>query len=252
MLGLDGALPPNTNLMYGLSELRGYSAVETPAYLRFLSATGPFFQPQPSFRTLYFSNYASPLVDLANVRFVLSQRPIAHPKLILVSSTGDALIYENRQTLDRAFLVFQTRPLTDRAAEAALRDPGFEPRAVAVVEPDGPRLAGPADATARVAVSAYEPERVVVDVSSDHEGLLVLSDAWYPGWTATVDGVPARIHRTNLFLRGVRIAPGSHRVRFDYAPLSFRLGLAVSAVAGAASLALGATGSRRWWRNRPD
>jgi hypothetical protein len=250
VLALDGALPPNTNLMYGLSDLRGYSAVETPAFHRFLAATGPFPQPQSNFRTLYFSNHASPLVDLANVRFVLSERPLAHPKLALANAGADMLVYENRHSLDRAFLVFQTRPMDDHAAAEALRDPGFEPRAVAVVESDGPRLAGPAATRARATVTRYEPEHVDVDVSSDGAALLILSDAWYRGWVATVDGAPTRIYRTNLFLRGVPIAPGEHRVRFDYVPRAFRLGLGISATAVAASLALGVVGARSWWRRR--
>ena len=49
-------------------------------------------------------------------------------------------------------------------------------------------------------------------------GILVLSEAWFPGWVATVDDAPAEILRADYVLRGVALAAGSHRVRFEYRP----------------------------------
>jgi uncharacterized membrane protein YfhO len=58
--------------------------------------------------------------------------------------------------------------------------------------------------------------------------MLVLSDTWYPGWHATVDGHDAKIERVDYLLRGVRVGPGSHTVQMTYRPLSFRIGWIVS------------------------
>ena len=55
-----------------------------------------------------------------------------------------------------------------------------------------------------------------------------MSDAYYPGWTLTVDGRPAEILRANRAMRGVALPAGVHRLVFRYEPLSFRIGLGLS------------------------
>jgi uncharacterized membrane protein YfhO len=78
-----------------------------------------------------------------------------------------------------------------------------------------------------------------VTATAKREGLLVVSDAWYPGWTATVDGKPADVERVNYVFRGVRVGPGAHRVEFAYRPLSWRIGWIVSLLAVLAIAAAG-------------
>jgi uncharacterized membrane protein YfhO len=56
----------------------------------------------------------------------------------------------------------------------------------------------------------------------------VLTDAFFPGWQATVDGQPAAIVRADFALRGVSVPAGRHQVVFEYTPASFRLGAAIS------------------------
>jgi uncharacterized membrane protein YfhO len=80
----------------------------------------------------------------------------------------------------------------------------------------------------------------------------VLSDSHYPGWQATLDGVPTPIHRANFALRAVRIPVGSHRVRFEYEPRSFHAGLTVSllALGGLITALFVARGNDRLTRGR--
>ena len=61
------------------------------------------------------------------------------------------------------------------------------------------------------------------------ESYLVLSDSWYPGWLATVDGVDVPIERANILFRAVRVPPGDHTVEFRYEPRSVSTGALVSA-----------------------
>jgi hypothetical protein len=184
------------------------------------------------------------LLDLASLRFVvvppasvarhpevatflrdagLEPRPLAEPDLAL---------YENPNALPRAFTVHHTLPAPDTATLlAALSQPTFDPRTLSYVEgdtglapaPDAPR-GGPAQIV-------DDGERVVeVDAELDQPGLVVLADAYYPGWIATVDGVPAPILPTNHLFRGVPAPAGTHRVRFEYRPWSVILGATGSAV----------------------
>ena len=74
----------------------------------------------------------------------------------------------------------------------------------------------------------YEPERIVVNVSAPTQGWLLLSDAWYPGWQARVDGKSTPVQRADVLFRAVAVPEGEHQVEWVFRPASFRLGVAVS------------------------
>jgi hypothetical protein len=79
----------------------------------------------------------------------------------------------------------------------------------------------------------FGPQRVVIEATLMSAGLLVLSDAWFPGWKAivTTDGrsTESPIYRTNRVCRGVWLPRGRHTVEFRYQPESFRRGAITSA-----------------------
>ena len=62
----------------------------------------------------------------------------------------------------------------------------------------------------------------------EQDGYLVLTDAYYPGWIATVDGQPAHIERADILFRAVKVPAGQHRVEFRYQPQSFAIGAVIS------------------------
>ena len=75
--------------------------------------------------------------------------------------------------------------------------------------------------TASVAViTAYEPNRLVYDVNTGKGGVLVFSEIFYPGWTATVDGEPAELGRVDYVLRALNVKPGRHEVVLSFFPKS--------------------------------
>jgi uncharacterized membrane protein YfhO len=79
----------------------------------------------------------------------------------------------------------------------------------------------------------------------------VLADLFYPGWEATIDGVPTAISRANYLFRGVPVPAGKSEVVFEYRPRSVRYGLAVSAVVLTAMVAYAAYDLRRRRRRSP-
>jgi hypothetical protein len=135
------------------------------------------------------------------------------------------------------FVVDRQRTIAgDKASLAAVTAPGFNGRGVAVTEHPVPGIqqaAGtaspPTGATARL--SSYGAQRVVIDATANDPSLVVLTDSFYPGWKATVDGKPASIERVDYVLRGVRVGPGHHTIVMRYEPASWRLGWIVSLVA---------------------
>lgn len=98
-------------------------------------------------------------------------------------------------------------------------------------------------------VVAYEPDRVVVETDSPTPAVLVLSEIFYPGWEAAVDGEARPVLLTNFLLRGVAVPAGRHTVEMRYAPPAARNGAIISALSIAALLAL-ALISRRGVRAR--
>jgi uncharacterized membrane protein YfhO len=73
-------------------------------------------------------------------------------------------------------------------------------------------------------IVAADNQRVVVRAKAADPAILVLADQWYPGWQARVDGVLAPIMRVNTVLRGVSLAPGDHKVVFEFQPPALWIG----------------------------
>jgi hypothetical protein len=160
--------------------------------------------------------------------------------------SGDVKVYENLDVFPRAFVVPESQVVRDdQAALQVMQDPTFDPSSQVVLQTSGDscrlreeegtsdydyrtELEEPARSDATIV--EYRPERVVIETDLDEPGYLVLSDAWYPGWRATVDGERVGVCRADLFFRAVALEPGRHRVVFVFRPLSQVLGAIVSAI----------------------
>lgn len=76
------------------------------------------------------------------------------------------------------------------------------------------------DSTARVVLTKYKPNNMTYTVSSTKGGVVVFSEVYYPGWTATIDGQPAELGRVNYILRALNVKAGKHEVVLDFHPTS--------------------------------
>lgn len=169
---------------------------------------------------------------------LIDQRTGAHQTLTVSTEgryrlvhSGDVKIYQNLDVLPRAFAVHQVRFMgDDEAIIAAMQEESLEPgQEVILSSDDGPAIPSSSQGSQdQVSVVSYEPERVVVDADLESPGYLVLTDAYYPGWHAWVDGEPAEIVRADYYFRAVYLPQGGHTVQFAYDPGSFRIGLVVS------------------------
>lgn len=110
-------------------------------------------------------------------------------------------------------------------------DVGFDPDQVVVLEssevvPLGDGRSGHAEV-----LPADNPNVLAVDVDAPGGGWLVLSDVWYPGWIARLDGGAVVLYRADYLFRAVWVPAGEHTVQFEYEPASFRIGSMLSLVA---------------------
>ena len=102
------------------------------------------------------------------------------------------------------------------------------------------------DSTATVAITAYEPNRLSYKAQSKAGGVIVFSEIYYPGWTATVDGQPAELGRVNYVLRALKVAPGNHEINLEFRPQSIRTTETV-AYAASGILVLGVLAALYTW-----
>jgi hypothetical protein len=167
-------------------------------------------------------------------------------KFNLVYRDDQIRIFENTRVMPRAFLVPQARVAgVGQDVLAHMVSGPFDPRTTAVVEdpPAGLRLPPVVEdppsrlqlptANAEVRpgqarIESYRDDSVVVRTAADASGVLVLTDTFYPGWAAEIDGRPTPILRTDYLFRGVVVPAGEHVVTFAFRPWSVMLGAVIS------------------------
>lgn len=172
--------------------------------------------------------------DLLNVRYVLGKPDVRlEPEKFERVYTDELIaVYRNRQALPRAWVVpFAEIVPSHEAAFAAVHRPGFDPRRTVIVEEGSAEPGGPGTAT----IVAASNSALTIDVQAPQGGYLVLSETFYPGWEATIDGQPAPLVRANYLFRALRLPPGEHRVELRYRPESLARGMLLT---GATALAV--------------
>ncbi len=145
------------------------------------------------------------MLDLPHAEFRVFENPGAMPPAFLAE---DAIKVEREEALE----MIETRKL-DPAGTVAVEGLAGLFRA-------GPRVKGEG-----VRIDGYAPGEVTLTARAAMKRVLALTDVYFPGWKAWVDGKQARILPTNYAFRGVALGPGLHRVRMAYQPISFKLGL---------------------------
>jgi hypothetical protein len=230
-------LVPNTAMAYGLADVRGWDGMNPYRFTRLLDLG---YLRQSGHPQQHLANPS--LLDLLNVKYVFVPADVSLPasRYVRVPDTGETL-YVNTRALPRAFLVNRYRVLDDAALERTLHDGTTDLARVALLEqelPPGERPQATTDVAAgTVEVHHYRDTFVELRVTAAARSLLVISDAHYPGWVATVDGKSVPIRRADFALRAVAVDTGTHIVRFAYRPVSVAIGAVVSALAAVAVLA---------------
>ncbi len=181
----------------------------------------------------------SSMTDMLNVKYLVysaeqyrNERGQLYEKYrpVFTSPDGRDMVLVNTSVLPKAWLVPSAVVLDGRfTAPQALQSPSFDPRLMALVETPPPIQMAAAGAMPEgfsndVTVTHYEGNRIDISASPRANSLLVLSEKYYQGWKAFVDGKPVEIQPVNHVLRGVYLTPGSHKVEFRFDPLPFKIG----------------------------
>jgi hypothetical protein len=240
ILGLGGAWE-NASMVLGLEDTVGYNPLRLADYER---AVGPGENAVDmnlrSFPAL-FRGYKCRLAGLLGLEYLVLDRPAERlprhfPRVNdakLLYGSGQMWIYRLAPAMPRAYVASRLvrvdseavlsqdeLPEFERASEALIDEGAVEDVKADLGQHAGaePGTEEPVRSSARV--TRYERNAVALDVETNHAGLLVLHDIYYPGWEAIVDGEARPILRANLLFRGVEVGPGRHRVEFRFRPLS--------------------------------
>jgi hypothetical protein len=203
------------------------------------------------------------LTELYGVKYIVSVTPLGgDPRFELIYARIEGLpgkredllkentikLYKNHSPLPRAWLVKDFKVLNSKEILLMMTQKEFHPDREVLLEekpkwinpPTPPLLKGGkggitkggvrelkkslSGSVNKVEIISETNNRLQLLVNSKEDNLLVLSDTYYPGWKAFVDGIPQKIYRANYAFRAVPLSAGTHRVEFLYDPLSFKLG----------------------------
>jgi hypothetical protein len=153
-----------------------------------------------------------------------------------VEDMGEIGVYENLRAMPRAWLVSEVVSAKSEEVLHAIQSSQlpdgrtFNPSRTALVEEPFTFKAEAWDERATARVVHLSNTRMEVHTNSKSPSFLILSDVYYPGWKATIDGNPTHLFQTNYVLRGVMVPRGGHVVRFEFKPKIFYIGAGISAL----------------------
>ena len=267
---LPGAKTFNANvgMYYGWQDIRGYDSIIPKQYVglmnRIADQSGELLYNRiaPLYET-GISPYGinNPLLDLLGVKYLLSEQAIpdvagwteiyplpASPRL--GEEQNSLRVYENSEAFPRAFITQQAL-VTPADAQPILEMDLHRFVFIEETPADPTALVPASPQIAEANISRYTANTVFVDVNLSDRGWLVLTDAYFPGWKAYLrpfggdenQETELPIYRANGALRTVYLPDdGQWTVRFTYSPMSFKLGLYISFLAGMTGLLL-----LLWW-----
>lgn len=250
-------LHPNLAMPAGIQDVRGYDSIIPRQYADFMNlieGQGSLLYNRIGDIT-WAGNLDSQLLDLLNVKYVVTTRQISNSGYRLVFDDG-LRIYENTDALPRAFAVFAARTIDPANSTGWARElKSLDPRREVLLEAPAAVSTGatvPPAATV-VTVSEYGANHVVISATMPAAGWLVLADSYFPGWTAQSAGRDLPVLRADGNFRAVALPAGIHEVVFRYNPTSFRLGL-FTTFSALVVVALGLTiwGWRRFYTESDD
>jgi hypothetical protein len=176
---------------------------------------------------------------LFGVRYTISRKPTRAGQVDVFTNAAGMKIFENPGVLPRAWTVHSVRQAPDETrAVAMILDGSLDPGREAIVSGAPPSLES-CNQPDTVQHARFDLQSVSVDVQMACRGLVLVSDNWYPGWRANVDGRSQPILNVDTTIRGVVVDKGKHTVTMNYWPATVIAGfLMLLAGAGVTAFAV--------------
>jgi hypothetical protein len=216
----------NAGLLRGWSSPNGYSALAPRRVWRHLHEALGVSAPSA------VNTFPSPVLA------TFGPFPYSSMALVLGTDPATGYLVKNPTPDPRAYLATAATLVRDDQDATTRMRAGHDFHRNALVEEPLPLPGIPAESAARVTVTAYAPERVEVEVETSAPGLLVLAEPWFPGWSATVNGLATRCIPANAWMRAVTVPRGRSEVVLTFRSTWLGRGAAISLLAAALILGL--------------
>jgi Bacterial membrane protein YfhO len=231
--------------------IRSASGYEPLLSQRYADALGGMVDSGWIHRPGQFLQRRSWLLDVLRVSTVIApkaQAPRTRPPWFdKATAIGGLMRYTYTPRLPSAFVIGKVRPVDGAGAlELAVAGDTFDPRRSVLVEDrcDVCNRMTAAGFAGRVTRVRRNDNSIALEVEASRPAMLVVSESWFPGWSATVDRAPTRVLRADAVALGVPVPAGRHSVELTYNAPGFRLGAALSG-AGVVSILIAAALLRR-------
>jgi hypothetical protein len=169
------------------------------------------------------------VLDLYGARYQVGRKPSPDAGREVFSSSQGWKVWERPTAFPRAWVVHNVTVARSREeATQMVLAPAVNLRELVILDRQAPTEA--CSDQGNVQLDLYQNQRVALTAELSCAGVLVLSDNWFPGWNATLDGRPVPILVADGALRAIAVPMGKHRVEMRYSPASIRWGGAVSFV----------------------
>lgn len=173
--------------------------------------------------------------DLVNAKYIISRQNIENDKFELIYDDSEVKLYRNENFMPRVFCLYSY--LVREGAENQLklmRDPKFNYRECAVVSKEMPfKSAFCADkynSFSSVNIEEYHLNNIKISLETSKDCLMVISNTFFPGWQAKVNGLNREIQRVNYCMQGIYIPKGKHNIEFSFVPKIFYISLFFSII----------------------
>ncbi|HJU31815.1 MAG TPA: hypothetical protein VJ740_10175 [Hyphomicrobiaceae bacterium] len=234
VVGVSGSWQ-NLAMARGLEATNGYNPLRIGSYDRLVSPGETTYIVNQRRFPPSFDGYDCPLARELGLEYVVLGRPIDEVPQLRRRPQSDVLlagpkiwIYRLRRKAESRVRFVKRVSVANADAQtrsgqlriSPLADPPAPPGEIvspaSIVDAPSPAMTD----DGRASIVSWRPDRMEVEVDNKQPGILVVHEAYYPGWVAEVDGVPARILPTNVLFRGVEVPAGHHRVVFRFEPFS--------------------------------
>lgn len=236
VLPVGKTYPPHLCLRMGMHDIRGNDALTPLVTEDYVALMDPGIRHKhrlPALRMMWLNTWQSPLLDVLNVKYIvipISDIDAAPPDLIPLKTVGGVHVFINPGYLERVFTVDSwVYGATDTDVLMMLQNAELDLSRTAIVKGNGkPRHSPESLRHDTVNITEYDLHRIDMDVDVEQPSLLVLSDTYFPGWNAYINGQKTDCLQVNHMMRGIQVNAETRRVVFRFEPLSWTLGVFLS------------------------